>query len=119
MERDALYIEQGHLRQHGRTESLSFSELLNGKQIGVEATGETAPKIAAASETLLAGIDLPGKLTGGRSFLQDLQIPNLQHGRIVRGPSIHHRPTHVRTLDHSLGVVTIHDRDFIGVVGRN
>ena len=119
VERDALYIEQGLLRQHRRNESLSFSELLNGKQIDVEATGEPAPKIAAASETLLARIDLPGKLTGGRSFLQDLQIPNLQHGRIVRGPSIHHRPTQVRPLDTSLDVVTIHDRDFIGVVGRN
>ncbi|MEM7363184.1 MAG: molybdopterin cofactor-binding domain-containing protein [Pseudomonadota bacterium] len=119
VERDALTIEEGLVRHRGRNESLNFGELVDGQQIDQEATGEPKPLTAIASTSHLARLDLPGKVTGGRAFLQDLKIPNLHHGRIVRGPSIHHRPTNIGTLDQRSGVDTVLDGDFIGVVASN
>jgi CO/xanthine dehydrogenase Mo-binding subunit len=32
-------------------------------------------------------VDIPAKLTGGAAFVQDLRLPNMVHGRVVRPPS--------------------------------
>ena len=32
-------------------------------------------------------VDIPAKLTGGAAFVQDLRLPKMVHGRVVRPPS--------------------------------
>lgn len=35
----------------------------------------------------LPRVDIPAKLTGGASYVQDLRLPGMLHGRVIRGPS--------------------------------
>ena len=35
----------------------------------------------------LPRIDIPGKVTGGVSYVQDLRLPGMVHARVVRPPS--------------------------------
>ncbi len=68
----------------------TFGELLAGRQLHLRADPAVAPR-AAASHTLagksLARVDIPAKLTGGPAYVQDLRLPGMAHGRVVRPPS--------------------------------
>ena len=113
----ALVVEDGLVRNPGSNLSLSFDELLGGKQIDEEATGEPRPRSSGLPTTArhISRIDLPAKVTGGQAFIQDLRFPDMKHGRVVRGPSINHYPDEIRDLTESLATV-VRDGNFIGVV---
>lgn len=71
--------------------------------------------------TTVARIDLPGKFTGVPSFIQDLKIPGMVHGRVVRPPSPGARlleldESPARALPGVLAVVR--DGSFIGAVAQ-
>lgn len=115
----ALILEDGLIRNPGTNHSLSFAELLNEGQVDTDATGDPEPRVYAASTTPhIARIDLPAKITGGQAFIQDLQFPGMKHGRIVRGPSIHHYPDQTGDLMES-SVTVVRDGNFIGVIADN
>jgi CO/xanthine dehydrogenase Mo-binding subunit len=65
--------------------------------------------------------DLPGKLLGVPSFVQDLELPGMLHGRIVRPPSLAARLVSVndQRAAGAPGVVKIvRSGDFLGVIAR-
>ncbi len=68
----------------------SYGELLDGRQLHLRADPAVAPR-APATHTLagksLARVDIPAKLTGGPAYVQDLRLPGMVHGRVVRPPS--------------------------------
>jgi nicotinate dehydrogenase subunit B len=52
-----------------------------------EATAKVAPKPAAAHKIVgksIARFDIPAKVTGGAAFVQDIRLPDMLHGRVVR-----------------------------------
>jgi nicotinate dehydrogenase subunit B len=64
-------------------------------------------------------VDIPGKLTGGAAYVQDMRLPGMKHARVVRPPSYGAR---VLTCDAAAieklpGVIkVIRDGDFLAVV---
>ncbi|WP_426117400.1 molybdopterin cofactor-binding domain-containing protein [Pseudomonas sp. DSP3-2-2] len=126
---EALRIESGKvLAADGRT--LSFAELVADEHDELGISG-TAPLKNVADYRLVgkgaARVDIPGKATGELTYVHDMRLPNMLHGRVIRPPyagldsgdfvgnsllevdeaSIAHVPGVVR-------VVVI--RDFVGVV---
>ncbi|WP_225412763.1 xanthine dehydrogenase family protein molybdopterin-binding subunit [Stigmatella hybrida] len=70
--------------------SVTYGSLLGGRSLEREATGTVKPKPAAARRYTgqsVPRIDLPAKLTGEPSFIQDFRPPHMVHGRVVRAPS--------------------------------
>lgn len=57
-------------------------------------------------------IDLPAKLTGGSVYVHDLELPNMQHARIIRPPHYHARLA-------SIDISAIEAMDGVGRVVQN
>jgi CO/xanthine dehydrogenase Mo-binding subunit len=71
----------------GRT--VGYGELAAGLSLHVEARAD-APRRRGTHRTLgldLPRVDIPGKLSGGAAYVQDLRLPGMLHARVVRGPS--------------------------------
>jgi CO/xanthine dehydrogenase Mo-binding subunit len=61
-------------------------------------------------------IDLPDKVTGRPRFLQDLVLPRMAYGRVVRPPAPAAQLTGPGSPALPDGVVTVRDGSFLGVV---
>ncbi|MDB6141747.1 MAG: aldehyde dehydrogenase, partial [Pseudomonas sp.] len=126
---ETLKIDQGVvISKDGRT--LTFSELVAGEHDELTITGD-APLKRLEDYRLVgkgaARVDIPAKATGELTYVHDMRLPDMLHGRVIRPPyagfdsgdfvgnsllevdesSIAHIPGIVR-------VVVI--RDFVGVV---
>jgi len=85
---EKLQITEGRI--HGDHKHTSYAALAPAVNLDREATAEIPPKQAA--DLTLVGknaqrIDLPGKVFGGSSYVQDLDLPGMAHGRVVRPPN--------------------------------
>lgn len=89
-----------------------------------EATGDVPPKPASQHSVIGAAIprrDIPAKVSGAPSYVQDLELPGMLHGRVARPPSYGAKlvaldEAEVRGMP---GVVTVvRDGSFAGVVAE-
>ncbi|HEX8593437.1 MAG TPA: molybdopterin cofactor-binding domain-containing protein [Pseudomonas sp.] len=126
---ESLHIDGAKISaQDGRT--LSFAQIVAGERVELGISG-TAPLKKVEDYRRVgqgaARVDIPAKATGGLTYVHDMRLPNMLHGRVIRPPyagldsgdfvantllevdesSIAHVPGVVR-------VVVI--RDFVGVV---
>jgi len=102
----------------------SYWELADDALLECEASGAVPPKSAHARHTIgtpAARIDLPDKVLGRPRFVQDLELPGLLHGRVVRPASSRARLSRLDVsraegMKHVRRVVR--DGDFVGVVAE-
>ena len=59
--------------------------------------------------------DLPGKIAGRPSYVQDMVLPGMLHGRVVRPPFPFSK---LLSIEKIRGVTTIRDGSFIGVLAE-
>jgi CO/xanthine dehydrogenase Mo-binding subunit len=67
-------------------------------------------------------VDIPGKVTGGASYVQDMRLPNMVHARVVRQPSYGARLVKVDTehVQSMPGVIkVVHDGSYLAVVAED
>jgi nicotinate dehydrogenase subunit B len=72
------------------TAKLTYWEIARDANFKREATGKVQPK--PSSQLKVVGLsvprrDIPGKMTGKPSYVQDMRLPNMVFGRVVRPPS--------------------------------
>jgi CO/xanthine dehydrogenase Mo-binding subunit len=68
---------------------LSYAELAAAADLHRVATAQEQPKPASAHRIVgkpIARRDIPAKVMGGVAFVQDLRLPGMLHGRVVRPP---------------------------------
>jgi nicotinate dehydrogenase subunit B len=117
-----LRVDDGTIAVAGRT--TTYWQLLGGRTFGVRASGRALPK--QSSEHRIVGnagrrVDLTGIVTGTTRYLQDLALPGMLHGRVVRPPS---RTARLEDVDDARvrslpGVVAVaRDGGFLGVVAE-
>lgn len=104
--------------------SITYWEITDASLLQREATAETAPK-PYTQHKFVGGsaprADIPGKVSGVPSYVQDLDLPGLLHGRVVRPPSpgaklISVDLDEVRAMP---GVVAVlRDGSYLGVVAK-
>ncbi|KAF1010109.1 MAG: Nicotinate dehydrogenase subunit B [Pseudomonas fluorescens] len=88
LEAGDLAVNEGVvLARDGRT--TTYAELVAGEHDQVRISG-TAP-LKPATEYRLVGkgaarVDIPGKATGELTYIHDLRLPDMLHGRVVRPP---------------------------------
>ncbi len=94
---DTLCVQDGVVqRADGRPidpdASLSYGQLLAGQHIRlVLAPPEQAVALKPASTYTIVGreaarVDIPAKATGELSFVHDVRVPGMRHGRVIRPP---------------------------------
>jgi len=68
---------------------ISYAELVGGKPFNQQVTGKATLKPVDSYQIVgksTPRLDLPAKVTGQPSFIQDLRLPGMLHGRLVRPP---------------------------------
>jgi nicotinate dehydrogenase subunit B len=115
------------------TKKVSYGQLIGGKKFNVKitATGtglnmKVAPEVRAkdVKDYRIVGtsqkrIDLPPKLTGEFTYANDVRIPEMLHGRVVRPPTITAKPASIdeSSVKNIPGLVkVIQEGSFVGVV---
>ncbi len=104
--------------------SVTYWELSAEAALAREATASAAPKPPEAHKiigTSRRRRDIPAKVTGGASYVQDMRLPGMAFGRVVRPPSYGATLTElddaaVRALPGVIAVVR--DGSFLGVVAE-
>src|SRR6185295_18816858 len=103
---------------------VGYGELTAETDLKREATAKVRPKPAEQHKIVGKSVprrDIPAKMTGGAAFVQDLRLPGMLHGRVVRPPRYGARlesfdEAKVRAMPGVIAVVR--DGSFLGVVTR-
>jgi len=104
---------------------MTYGELIGGRPIPGDIPA-SAPHDAAfayvATGRSVPRVDIPAKIAGTYAYMQNLRIPGMLHGRVVRPPSAGATAVHVdqsalSSIPEKITVVT--DGGFVGVVARS
>lgn len=119
---EKLQVADGRFFADGR--SATYWDLARKVDLAREATGIVAPKQAA--DLAIVGrraprLDLPAKVFGEPAYIQDMDLPGMAHGRVVRPPNYVATLVSVDTaaIERMPGVVkVVRDGQFLGVVAE-
>ncbi|HKD30978.1 MAG TPA: molybdopterin cofactor-binding domain-containing protein [Xanthobacteraceae bacterium] len=103
---------------------VTYGELARDADLHREVTAKAKPKSPTAHRIIgksIARFDIPAKVTGGVAYVQDLRLPGMLHGRVVRPPSY---AAKLEKIDEAKikampGVVAVaRDGSFLGVIAE-
>lgn len=104
--------------------SVTYAELMGGKVFSLQVKDQTplkSPETYRIVGTSTPRIDLPHKVTGQPSFIQDLRVPGMVHARLVRPPSPAAQLVSIdeNSVNDIFGLIKVVQRgNFIGVVAE-
>lgn len=85
-----LIVADGLITDPATGRQISYWALFGGQQFGRDVTGTVLPKMASdytVVGSVATRLDLPAKATGAPSYVHDVDLPDMLHGRVVRPPS--------------------------------
>ncbi|MGE8488653.1 MAG: molybdopterin cofactor-binding domain-containing protein, partial [Paraburkholderia nemoris] len=119
-------------RDGGTEKSIGYGELITGRRIELDLATDAPLKSPDAYKIVgknTPRVDIPAKATGELSFVHDVRVPGMLHGRVVRPPYagvaqgdfmgnslLHVDEASVSDLPGIVKVVVI--RDFVGIVAE-
>ncbi|HET7440640.1 MAG TPA: molybdopterin cofactor-binding domain-containing protein, partial [Terriglobales bacterium] len=118
-----LTVEQGIVRAHSGKQ-VSYAKLIGGKTFSLKVDKQAPLKDPASYKTVgqsVARSDIPAKVTGQFTYMQDFKVPGMLHGRVVRPPAI---GATLQSVDESsvkdiAGLVkVVRENNFLGVVAE-
>ncbi|MGF6595476.1 nicotinate dehydrogenase subunit B [Paraburkholderia sp. GAS448] len=130
----SLDVRDGIVHRRGGdiAEGIGYAELIAGRRIELKLSPETLVK--SPDEYRIVGrstprVDIPAKATGELTFVHDVRVPGMLHGRVVRPPYagiaqgdfignslVHVDEASVGDMPGIVKVVVI--RDFVGIVAE-
>ncbi len=132
---EELDVRDGAVYQRGAaaaTKPIGYGELIAGQRVELLLTTDAPLKSPDAYKVVgkrAARVDIPAKATGELSFVHDVRVPGMLHGRVVRPPYggvaqgdfvgnslLRVDEASIRDLPGIVKVVVI--RDFVGVVAE-
>ena len=121
---ESVQIRDGQLRSPATAAVASYWDLQLGGLLAQGISATAMPKQAALYTTVGSSLprrDLADKLSGSPCFIQDLVLPGMLHGRVVRTPN---RAATLIDVDTAAfgrrfpGVVLARDGSFLGVLAQ-
>ena len=103
---------------------VTYGQLAKALSLHREATGSVKPKAAAAYKIVgqrIPRADFPAKVTGQSAYVQDVRLPGMLHGRIVRAPRYGATLSAVdeaKVLALPGVVAVVRDGGFLGVIAE-
>lgn len=86
-----LIVEQGTVRTRSGDKQVTYAELIGGKNFSLK-LDKQAPLKDPATYTIVGKPiprdDIPPKVTGQFTYVQDFKVPGMLHARVVRPPTI-------------------------------
>ena len=121
---ERLVVADGVVTDPASGRSVSYWQIQGGRPFGCRVTGTVPPKrpqlhtVAGRPATRL---DLPAKVSGIPTFVHDLDLPGMVHGRVVRPPHANARlvSVDVAAVARMPGVLkVIQDGSFLAVIAE-
>jgi len=119
-----LSVEDGNIFNRGGTTGLDYWQLLSAEHVEIAENEEHV--FVPVTEYDIVGqsvqrLDIPGKVFGEASYLQDLRLPNMVHARVVRPPADRAQlgEFDAKVVEKLPGVLkVVRDGNFVGVIAR-
>ena len=120
-----LVVEQGTVRARSGGKPVTYGELIGGKNFSLKLDKQAPLKDPANYKIVGQSIprsDIPPKVTGQFTYIQDFKAPGMLQGRVVRPPAI---GASLQSVDESSvkdipGVVkVVRQNNFLGVVAES
>ncbi|HDZ46694.1 hypothetical protein LCGC14_0159180 [marine sediment metagenome] len=99
VERETLYCQAGSIHTNDKHTSdkplqpISYGELLAGARHALK-LADSSPLKPISDYTVVgqstSRVDIPDKVTGKLTFVHDLRLPGMLHGRVIRPPYVGH-----------------------------
>ena len=86
-----LVVEQGTVRSRGGGKQVTYGELIGGKNFSLKLDKQAPLKDPANYKVVGQSIprdDIPPKITGQFTYIQDFKTPGMLHGRVLRPPAM-------------------------------
>src|ERR1044071_1502440 len=133
---EKLTVRNGVVSVPGNSsKQLSYGQLIGGKRFNVRIQAEGRgndlklaqdvkakdPKDYRTVGTSVKRFDLPPKLTGEMIYIQDVRMPGMLHGRVIRPPVVNSAPVEIdeSSIKNIPGIVKIvREGNFVGVVAK-
>ncbi len=104
--------------------AVSYGELVGGRNFALKLDKDAPakdPKSYKLVGTSVTRLDIPDKVTGRFTYMQDFRVPDMLHGRVVRPPAIGATlqsvdESSVRGIAH---VRVVREGNFLGVVAKD
>jgi CO/xanthine dehydrogenase Mo-binding subunit len=123
MSADSLSVADGVISA-ANGKRISYSELAATLDLKREATATVRPKPAGLHRIVGQSIprfDIPGKVTGKAAYVQDMRLPGMVHGRVVRPPQY---GATLQSVDDAKAraipgvIAVVRDGAFLGVIAE-
>ena len=119
-----LMLANGRISPKGAGASLTIAELIGGKRTGLKMDANAPLKPSSQYSIVgqpLLRPDVPGKVTGRHTYVQDHVIPGMLHGRVIRPTTIGGQ---LVSFDQSSiaaipDVRIVREKNFLGVVAKD
>lgn len=125
VEKSALTIKDGVIASGSGGKSVSYGQLVGGRNFEMKVDGK-APLKPAAQYTIVGKsvnrLDIPGKITGKFTYMHDVKLPGMLHARVVRPAAMR---AELQSVDDSAAkkipgyVATVRKGNFVAAVARN
>jgi len=119
---DRLEIQDGKIIDPISGRSTDYWQLYGGKPFGLQVSGSARPK-SSGQFNLLGDrnprLDAVAKVCGQTTYVQDLELPGIVHGRVLRPPDQSAKLVafEEKAMHGIPGLLKIvHDGDFLGVI---
>ncbi|MGA7333585.1 MAG: molybdopterin cofactor-binding domain-containing protein, partial [Pseudolabrys sp.] len=122
---DQLTVADGVVSGGGK--KVSYGELIGGKNFAItldpkQPVKEKAPKDYKVVGKSQARVDIPDKIMGRFTYMQDFKVPGMLHGRVVRPPAIGAKLENVDdgAVKKIPGIVkVVREGNFLAIVASN
>jgi CO/xanthine dehydrogenase Mo-binding subunit len=123
--RESLEATDGVIRVKGASDkSVPIADLIGGRRFET-AVDKDAPVKDPKTHTIVGQsierLDIPDKVTGRFTYMQDMRVPGMLHGRVVRPPALKAKLLDVDegSIAKIPGIVNVvRQGDFLGVVAK-
>jgi nicotinate dehydrogenase subunit B len=120
---DELETADGVVRPKAGGGGVSYGDLVGDRRLNLAVDPKVALRPSARFRyigTRVPRPDVPGKVTGRNPFVQDLRLPGMLHGRVIRPPALGASLTAVDEASIAAvpGVRVVRQGSFVGVVAE-
>lgn len=119
VKKEDLTIADGVVSGGGK--KITYAQLIGGKSFSLKVDEKAKakdPKNYKLVGKSVARVDIPDKVTGKFTYMQDYRVPGMMHGRVVRPPAYGATLESVdeNSIKNIPGVRIVRDKNFLGVV---
>jgi nicotinate dehydrogenase subunit B len=119
-----LILKDGVFSVNGRdpTHTVSYGQLIQGHRFSLRVNSGAVPNNPSTWKVLgtsVPRVDIPAKAKGSFEYVQNVRVPGMLHGRVVRPPTL---GAHVQNIDNSVvnglpgSAQVVRVNDFVGVI---